>query len=60
MGQDSSRWRKRCRELNRIPQDWYLHPPEDLGERLCKLDELAAAGEKWAADEQHPWELFVK
>ena len=59
MDQDSRR-RKRCQELYRIPRRWLFLPDDELEPKRQELFRLAEAGRKWAAGDQHPWEIFMQ
>ena len=41
------------------PQNYVLQPPEEIADRMREIDALATAGEKWAKQDKHPWELFT-
>ena len=59
MGQEDSRWHKRCDDLYCIPRSWLFLPEEELERKSRELQQLAEAGRQRAAGDKHPWEIFV-
>ena len=45
------RWKKRCKELNRVSRHWVPEPGEDPAEACRQRAELALAGHQWAHDD---------
>ena len=56
---EGRRWCQRCKEMKRLTRSWPLQPPEEVADRPREIDALAAAGEKWAKQDNHPWKLFT-
>ena len=45
-----NRWLKRCKETNTVPRNWFLHPHEDLEDKLKELDEQPSG---WKRNNTH-------